>query len=158
MSNLPSPCIEIRPITERDAPLLQRACYPHIALEVIERMIQQPLANAARDRGLGIIAQACDDSTLYGFAQMTVWPRVAEISDLLVAEPYRNGGIGSALIGYLEDVLRKRHYPRVEIGAALTNPRAITLYRRLGFVDERIVELDLGRGAEPVLYLLKILT
>jgi ribosomal protein S18 acetylase RimI-like enzyme len=137
--------------------MLQRDCYPQISLEVIERMIQQPLANAAKDRGLGVVVQACDDSTLYGFAQMTIWPRIAEISDLMVAEPYRNVGIGSAMIRYLEDVLRKRNYPRVEIGAALSNPRAIALYRRLGFVDERIVDLDFGRGPEPVLYLLKIL-
>ena len=48
-------------------------------------------------------------------------------------------------------------YPKrpalVEIGVALSNPRAMALYQRLGFVEDRVINLDLGSGAEPVMYL-----
>jgi ribosomal protein S18 acetylase RimI-like enzyme len=47
------------------------------------------------------------------------------------------------------------HASTLEIGAALSNPRALGLYRRLGFVDGRILDLDLGNGPEPVMYLYK---
>ena len=41
----------------------------------------------------------------------------------------------------------------IEIGAAVANPRAVALYRRLGFRDERQLFLNLGNGNEPVIYL-----
>jgi ribosomal protein S18 acetylase RimI-like enzyme len=35
----------------------------------------------------------------------------------------------------------------------MTNQRALALYRRLGFQDSYTLQLDLGEGVEPVLYL-----
>ena len=45
----------------------------------------------------------------------------------------------------------------LEIGVALSNHRALDLYRRLGFHDHHTIQIDLGIGPEPVLYLEKSL-
>lgn len=109
-------------------------------------------------KALGLVAvpdQHDDYPIAYG--QITCWPRVAEISDLIVAEAWRGQGIGSALIESL--IAAAGHWPvtAVEIGVALSNPRALDLYKRLGFSFGRTLTLDLGHGAEPVLYLNKLL-
>ena len=70
-----------------------------------------------------------------------------------MAEKWRSHGIGSAIIGALIDIARQWPIPQVEIGAALSNPRALALYRKLGFRDQRTLNLDLGHGPEPVVYL-----
>jgi ribosomal protein S18 acetylase RimI-like enzyme len=88
-----------------------------------------------------------------GYAQLTLWPRVSEISDLVVTESLRGHGIGTALICFLIDLARSWVMDNVEIGVAMSNHRAYTLYRRLGFQSGRIINLDLGLGSEPVMYL-----
>jgi ribosomal protein S18 acetylase RimI-like enzyme len=57
------------------------------------------------------------------------------------------------LIAHLIEEARRRGVLRVEIGAAVSNPRALTLYKRLGFTQHYTLELDLGQGIEPVIYL-----
>ena len=84
-----------------------------------------------------------------------MWPRAAEISDLFVNAAYRSRGVGTEIILYLTEAARELNVSMLEIGVALSNPRARALYRRLGFVDERTLEIDLGCGPEPVLYLNK---
>jgi RimJ/RimL family protein N-acetyltransferase len=41
----------------------------------------------------------------------------------------------------------------VELGVAMNNQRALALYQKLGFQDSYTLQLDLGQGTEPVLYL-----
>jgi ribosomal protein S18 acetylase RimI-like enzyme len=57
----------------------------------------------------------------------------------------------------LLDIACQHGLREVEIGAADSNPRALALYRRLGFRDSRRVLLELGSGPELVLYLSKTL-
>jgi ribosomal protein S18 acetylase RimI-like enzyme len=98
------------------------------------------------------------DGHCIGYAQLTSWPRVAEISDLIVASEYRNHGIGTALIHYLIEHARGWRASRVEIGVAASNPRAYALYKRLGFAEDRVITLDMGNGEEAVSYLAMPLT
>ena len=100
---------------------------------------------------------AIRESVLCGFGLLTLWPRAAEISDLVVNAQYRGQGIGSAIITYLTETARDLQVRTLEIGVALSNPRALALYRRLGFTDHRTIDIDLGSGLETVLYLAKSL-
>lgn len=57
----------------------------------------------------------------------------------LYAEPACWGrGIGTAAVSFLEEEARKRGYRRMECMVAGTNPRAVALYRRLGYDEEGV--------------------
>jgi ribosomal protein S18 acetylase RimI-like enzyme len=88
-----------------------------------------------------------------GFGQLTLWPKCAELSDLVIAAPYRGNGLGTTLVQYLARTAREMHATCLEIGAAYSNPQALALYRHLGFQDQRTLQLDLGDGNEAVLFL-----
>ncbi len=105
-----------------------------------------------RARLWGLVAEA--NGEIVGFGQLTRWGWRGEICNLIVRENWRGKGIGTALIRQLIEIARQLGLREVEIGGAEANPRALALYRRLGFEDERRVLLDLGEGNEPVIYLL----
>ena len=67
-----------------------------------------------------------------------------------------------AAIGSIEDRRAPDGKPvigikEIEIGAAMSNPRAVALYRRLGFEDSHTMMLNLGKGKEKVLFLRLVL-
>jgi len=142
---------QLRPVTPKDAETLQQACWPNWSFEAVQTLLQRVEGIERRKRGIGIVA--FDGERVLGYGQLTLWPRTAEISDLIVTPTHRSRGIGSAIINYLIEKARGWCLPQVEIGVALTNPRAMTLYQRLGFHQDRIINLDLGNGPEPVMYL-----
>lgn len=146
-----SQAFSVRPVTLEDAAMLQSACYPYSSIDAVRELIHRALDLARRGRGVGMVA--VNETGILGYGQLTLWPRAAEISDLNVTEALRSRGIGSALVQTLLEKCRLLHIAKVEIGAALSNPRAIALYRRLGFRDDRIIDLDLGDGIQPVMYL-----
>jgi ribosomal protein S18 acetylase RimI-like enzyme len=65
----------------------------------------------------------------------------AEIAELAVNLHYRNRGIGSAIIHILTGIAGQNGLDMVEIGVTVDNREALKLYRRLGFSQERRVEL-----------------
>lgn len=141
----------IRPACEADAESLQRTCWPdQFFFDVETRLLDVTIRNK---RGLawGVVAELNGEAVGYG--QLGRWGRRCEISDLVVTAPLRGCGIGTAIIIALLDIARCERVAEVEIGAALSNPRALALYRRLGFHDKRRVDIDLGHGPEPVIYL-----
>lgn len=145
--------IVVRPAELSDAQALFTRCWPDRLLADTVDILRKTAHLAATRRGLGVVG-------LWGglpcsFGLLTLWPRVAEISDLIVSSELRSRGIGSTIVNFLTDIAWVMNAHTVEIGAALSNPRALALYRRLGFVDGRIVELELGNGPEPVIYLYK---
>lgn len=152
----PARCSHVRPVELADAEDVRRMCWPDRTLEQMVLLIERAQHLAANRRGLGVVGVWED--TVCGFGLLTRWPRVAEISDLHVNAHYRSQGIGSQIIVYLTDTARVMKIDMLEIGVALSNPRALALYRRLGFIDGRIIQLELGNGPEPVLYLYKTLT
>lgn len=143
--------IHVRSVTLEDAAKLQAACYPYSSVDAVRELIQRALDLSKRGRGVGMVAVS--EGNILGYGQLTLWPRAAEISDMIVTEALRSKGIGSTIIQTLLEKCRLLHIAKVEIGAALSNPRAITLYRRIGFRDDRIIDLDLGDGIQPVMYL-----
>lgn len=143
----------LRAARTSDAWDLRRTCWPDRPLQHVLTLLERAEALQGSRRGLGAVATC--EGVPCGFGMLTVWPSGAEISDLHVAPSLRGRGIGSQIIGYLTDAARELGVERLEIGVALSNPRALALYQRLGFRDDRIIELDLGLGPQPVLYLVK---
>ncbi len=142
---------QLRRSLPRDAAELQAACWPEWSLDSVRELLVRAEGITGQGRGLGVVA--CHGHHILGYGQLTLWPRAAEISDLIVTPAHRGNGVGTAIIEYLIDQARAWHISCVEIGAALSNPRAMALYQRLGFAEDRIVDLDLGHGLEPVMYL-----
>lgn len=145
----------VRPVQLTDSDALRETCWPDRPLTSVSELIHRTKKMALRDRGLGVVAVY--DGMPRGFGMLTVWPRAAEISDLIVTPDCRGQGIGTQIITYLTDAACRLQVETLEIGVALSNPRALALYRRLEFSDNRIIEIDLGLGPEPVLYLTKTL-
>jgi ribosomal protein S18 acetylase RimI-like enzyme len=145
----------IRPVQLSDAGHLQQMCWPDRSLDSISELLARAERLVQARRGMGVVGLYDNAACAYGM--LTLWPRTAEISDLIVNACYRSQGIGSQIIAYLTEAARSFHIQVLEIGVALSNPRALALYRRLGFADHHTVNIDLGHGLEPVLYLYKAL-
>jgi ribosomal protein S18 acetylase RimI-like enzyme len=150
-----APFTLIRPAQRVDAEQLQQTCWPNRALDGITDLLARAEKLAQTRRGLGIVGIQNGIACAYGM--LTLWPRTAEISDLIVAASCRGQGIGSQIIMSLTEAARNLNVSVLEIGVALSNPRALALYRRLGFTDHHTIRLDLGSGIESVLYLYKSL-
>lgn len=142
--------LTFRPCLQTDAEALWRACFPQLTLSQVREMLARAESIWQSGRGAGVVA--CLDGRIVGFGQVTLWARVAEISDLSVTESQRGRGIGTALLKHLI-ALGAAHCSTVEIGVAESNVRAHALYQRLGFRHDRTLLLDLGQGVEPVHYL-----
>jgi ribosomal protein S18 acetylase RimI-like enzyme len=142
---------QLRIVSRQDVADLYETCWPDKSLDAVREIIERAEGIRHRKRGQGIVATLNDKPV--GYAQLTLWPRVSEISDLVVTESLRGHGIGTALICFLIDLARSWVMDNVEIGVAMSNHRAYILYRRLGFQSGRIINLDLGLGSEPVMYL-----
>lgn len=134
-----------------DAESLGRACFPQLSAAQVEELVARAESLWRCGRGAGVVA--CLEGQIVGFGQVTLWARVAEISDLSVTETQRGRGIGTALIQRLIALGAQRRN-LIEIGVAHSNARALALYRRLGFRHARTLLLDLGQGIEPVHYLI----
>lgn len=142
----------LRPVSPADADALHLACWPGWPVESIAELLSRVDRLGRQGRGFGLIAISPDMGVL-GYGQLTVWPRTTEISDLIVTPAHRGQRIGTTIISALVDKVRALGLTQVEIGVARSNPRALRLYRRLGFQEDRTIELDLGHGLEPVIYL-----
>jgi ribosomal protein S18 acetylase RimI-like enzyme len=148
----PDTRIRIRPVRLSDAESLFTNCWPSRSFRSVYDLVLAAQRAAADAQGLGVVVEGADHN-LQAYGQFMVWPTSAEINDLIVAAPYRGQGLGTAIIQYLVAAARKLKIRRIEIGAAVSNPRAVTLYRRLGFEDSHTLLLNLGSGKEQVLFL-----
>lgn len=152
----PDSLVTMRPVRLSDVELLRTNCWPERSFVAIYQLVMRARQNAVQGRGQGVVV--VDTATaLKGYGQLTLWPGCAEISDLVVSPSYRGQGVGTAVVQYLVRTAREMHISCVEIGAAVSNPGAVSLYRRLGFVDDHTVYLNLGDGKEPVLFLRLVL-
>jgi len=149
----PNPDLKIRPVRLSDARILHKTCWADRTAAYVHQVVSRAQYFAIQGRGLGVVVVAPDSTNLVAFGQLTLWAKCGEISDLIVNEHYRGHGLGTAMIQYLTRASREMHVPYVEIGAAESNPRALDLYRRLGFVAYKTLNLDVGTGYEPVIYL-----
>lgn len=152
LATMPPNCPYIlRHVNVKDVAALQTGLWQQRPLEDIEDFIQRVAKFKEQKRGLGIVAVHGDK--IVGYGQVTNWMQCAEISDLMVSPQYRSQGVGTAIIQYLTHYSIEEKIACVELGVAESNPRAYKLYRKLGFTESYKLELDLGDGREPVIYL-----
>jgi len=148
----PDSPLTMRPVRLSDAEPLRDHCWPERPFAAVYQLVMRARQNALQGRGVGVVVVDKVDGVM-GYGQLTLWPGCGEISDLVVAPPFRRRGVGTAIVQYLARAAREMHISCIEIGAALSNPGAVALYRRLGFADDHTVWLNLGEGREPVLFL-----
>lgn len=148
----PPTSIAMRPVRATDTDYLRANCWPNRSFLSIYNLITRTIRNVAEGRGLGLVVVGADDTPL-AYGQYTIWPTCAEISDLVVAQPLRGQGVGTALIQTLIQRAQAQRATAFEIGVAMDNPRAAALYRRLGFEDSHTVMMSLDRGMEKIQFL-----
>jgi ribosomal protein S18 acetylase RimI-like enzyme len=149
----PDPSVPIRHVTADDLNALMRACWADRTRDVGRWMLSRVTRNQKDRRGTGAVVLS-DNGAIIGYGQLTLWPRCAEISDLFVEPQHRSKGYGTTIIQFLMQEAVRLRARCVEIGAAESNPRAMALYRRLGFVDHRTIRMNLGSAErEPVIYM-----
>lgn len=146
--------VRIRPLTYSDIPDLQRNCFPEESLEAVSDYVQRALSYVERGQSTHLVAEA--EGHAVANAQLLCWRKRAEIGSLVVAEPLRDQGVGSALIEALSDAAAHMGVEQIEIGAEQDNQLALDLYRRLGFYPYKSVRVP-GGGAtfDQVVYLVK---
>lgn len=149
----PSSIWSFRPVDQKDLEPLRAGCWADKNPDEARHALEQALRLGSQGRGIAIVALDGPGGPIIGFGMLTIWTICAEISDLVVAEASRGHGVGTALIQHL--CAQARHYKVecVEIGAALANPRALALYRRLGFQDYRLLNIKIANKYETVQYL-----
>ncbi len=147
--------VNLRPARHRDEARLRVLADP--ALSPPATWLGAALARAATGRGAVLVAEGFwhGRPRLVGCGSLTLWSHAAEIADLQVLPGWRGCGVGGALIGALEARAERLGASRVEIGAAVSNPRARALYERLGYVPARTVRMFLPLGEEDVVVLEK---
>ncbi len=148
----PNPHWRIRPVQMTDIDALHMNCWSERSFLSLYNLVSRATLLAKEGNGLGIVF-VDDDNIVRGYGQLTVWPRCAEITDLIVSDAHRSRGVGTALIQYLMRAVREMQVDCIEIGAALDNPRALALYRRLGFEDSHTLDISIGVRKHEVLYL-----
>lgn len=152
---------------EQDTPSL-RACI--VELQDFERRIEPalPPGIVMADAYLAYLLERCSEHQgkvfvatverqVVGF--VCIWTRVqpteldeppteyAYISDLLVRAPFRQHGLGRALLKRAEDYAREQKAVQIRIGVLAQNLIAKQLYLEVGFTERRIeLSKDL-RGA-----------
>lgn len=69
---------------------------------------------------------------------------ICELENMFVVDGYRDRGVGSMLINALTEEVRKRDLSKIQVGAFITNTRAINFYEKSGFGTHILVlEKDL---------------
>lgn len=70
----------------------------------------------------------------------SAFPDAVEVNHLQVREPFRGLGVGTALIGAAESLAAGLGRAQVAVGVADDNPRARSLYERLGYRPTGVVD------------------
>ena len=143
--------MKMRHVSYEDVPTMSNWWAERSPQEVRD-LVKRALRLKAHDRGGGFVA--LNDQVLCGFAMLTYWVNVAEISDLFVIPGYRGQGIGTDILKALLEQAHKAGYTDIEIGVLASNTRARRLYERMGFVPVRTIQHKFPHGYEDIIYLL----
>lgn len=142
---MPTPPCQIRPMTPADLPAL-------LAIKADPSLHRGRLRQ--QSGGAAVYLGAFTDSRAAGFVLLSLENKAdvmpytdnrhcADMIDLLVAEPFRGRGIGSALARACEEACRDRGVPYLGLDVnPEDNPAAKRLYERLGYTAVGELHLD----------------
>jgi ribosomal protein S18 acetylase RimI-like enzyme len=129
------------------------ACYPTQLFATARERFAHILEMQAAGRCYLVLVEAArPGGPIVGGGRLVRFPNGAEIADLNIDPTYQGQGIGTALIEVLLTIARHLCLPAVEIGVASENGRALALYQRLGFAEDRRLRLP---GAQEAIILRK---
>lgn len=119
-----------------------RACYPDQLFATARERFAHILEMQAAGRGyLVLVENSQAGHTIVGGGRLVRYLHGAEIADLNIDPAYQGQGIGTTLIEVLLAIARHIGLPAVEIGVTAANNRALALYQRLGFAEDRRLRL-----------------
>lgn len=134
----PDQATAIREMTSQDVPAvfdLERELFPHDAWP--ERFFYDELAQAEPDvpahRATRKYWVAEDAAGVLGYAGMMCVLPLADVQTLAVAPAAQGRGLGSRLLGLIEEESRRRRAEDLLLEVRADNPGAQRLYRRAGF-------------------------
>jgi len=152
--------IEIVRATEADLPAISRlagviwrACYPEIITSaqidyMLARMYSlEVLRDEIRSQGIRYDLLRVDDDPA-GFASHgpTAEPGVMKLHKLYLLPELHGRGLGSRLLQHVEREVRAGKGRRLILSVNKRNAKAITAYKRNGFVIADSVVTDIGKG------------
>jgi ribosomal protein S18 acetylase RimI-like enzyme len=162
-SPLPLAGLRFRLATAADRTALHQQCHTQYGAQDFARQFERSLQRQVNGRGYHLVAlldpsslETSPASILVGSGQLILHPRGAEVAELAVTPAYRSLGIGTALINVLTGIARHLGVTSLEIGVMSTNERALALYRRLGFEEDR--QMRVAFASDPALILVKDLS
>lgn len=79
----------------------------------------------------GVLAEDGDD--IAGYGGITVAADSADIDNIAVTEPYRNSGIGTAVLNELCSLAKSKGAAKVFLEVRVSNSPALSLYLKNGF-------------------------
>ena len=68
----------------------------------------------------------------------------AHLEDLFVMPELRSQGIGTSILAEAERLSAGREYEQIGLAVGIDNPRARSLYERLGYIDTGFGEFEIG--------------
>ena len=105
---------------------LEKECFPQEPWSY--RMLADSFEN---ENFIGVL---CDDGgEIAGYGGLTLGYDTADIDNIAVAESYRGGGIGGAMLEWLVAAAAKRGMTRVFLEVRVSNSRAMALYLKHNF-------------------------
>jgi ribosomal protein S18 acetylase RimI-like enzyme len=146
-----APDLSFRLAVAEDLRPLHAACYGQQPLNRFRLHFQHLLKWQARGQSYWLVVESARPGAsalaIVGSGQLVLYPHGAEVASLAVTAGRQGQGIGSAIIEVLLAMARYLGLPGVEIGVAADNERALALYQRLGFVEDRRIGLANGEIA-----------
>lgn len=127
--------VAFRPARLGDMKVLHEACFGDRPLAQFGDSFKRSLEAQRAGQRLHLLALAQRLPIATG--QLIAYSNSVEIADLAVATAHRGKGLGTTLITVLSRVAVFADYDAVEIGVMKGNSRALALYHRLGFVNDR---------------------
>ena len=105
---------------------LEKECFPQEPWNY--RMLADSFEN---ENFIGVL---CDDGgEIAGYGGLTLGYDTADIDNIAVAESYRGGGIGGAMLEWLVAAAAERGMTRVFLEVRVSNSRAMALYLKHKF-------------------------
>ena len=137
--------LQFRLVQTADFRPLQETCYADRRAALFLDHFEQMMVWQGNGRACWLFIE--HNGRLVGSGELIIYPHGAELANLFVVPQYRGRGIGTAMIIVLSRIARHWQLTGLEIGVECQNERALALYRRLGFVDDREVKLPGGETA-----------